>query len=180
MRKLIVSTYMSLDGVIYDPMWTGPYWNDELAAYQNADLFASDALLLGRETYEAFVEAWPPRAGADAFTDYINSMPKHVVSTTLTEATWNSTVIKGDVVEEIAKLKQQPGKNILKYGGGRLMDTLIQHNLLDELHLIVFPVIVGEGARLVPDGGQGKLKLVDSKTTSAGVLLLTYNPDTAE
>ncbi len=176
MRKLVVSTYMSLDGVIDNPMWTFPYWSDEIAAFQYKDLFESDILLLGRETYEGFVDAWSARAGADEFADRINAMQKYVVTTTLKEVTWNSSIIKENVVEELRKLKQQPGMNILKYGGGRLLTTLIQNNLLDELHLLVFPVAVGTGARLVPDGSEWNLKLVDTKTFDTGVVAMIYQP----
>lgn len=179
MRKIIVSTYMSLDGVIENPMWTMPYWADDIAQFQTDDLFASDALLLGRETYEGFAEAWSARAGADAFADRINALPKYVPTRTLNEATWNATLLKGDVVGQIAALKQQPGMNILKYGGGGLLHTLIQHNLLDELHLLVYPVLVGNGTRLVPDGSQGSLKLVDTKPFSTGVVAHIYHPATS-
>ena len=177
MRKVIVSTYMSLDGVIENPMWTFPYWNDKIAAFQYADLFASDALLLGRETYESFLQAWPARAGTDDFADRINALPKYVASRTLDRAEWNSTVLQGDIVEAITALKKQPGENILKYGGGELLQTLIEHHLLDELHLLVYPLVVGSGARLVPDGSSGKLKLVDTKRFDTGVIALTYQLD---
>lgn len=174
MRKIIVSTYMSLDGVIDNPMWTMPYWSDEIAKFQQDDLFASDALLLGRETYEGFAEAWSSRAGADEFTDRMNSLPKHVVTTTLNEATWNATLIKRNVPEEIARLKQQPGQNILKYGGGQLLDTLVQHNLLDELHVLVFPIVVGSGARLFKGEVDAKFKLAGTSVFSSGVVPLIY------
>jgi dihydrofolate reductase len=174
MRKLIVSTYISLDGVIENPMWTMPFWNDEIAEFQKADLFASDALLLGRETYEGFAEAWPPRAGTDAYADRINALPKYVVSRTLQSAAWNATVLQGDIPAEIAKLKQEPGANILKYGGGELLHTLLEHRLLDELHLLVYPVIVGTGTRLTPAGSTAPLQLVDTKSFSSGVVLLHY------
>ena len=177
MRKVIVSTYMSLDGVIENPMWTFPYWNDQIAAFQYADLFASDALLLGRETYESFLQAWPARAGTDDFADRINALPKYVASRTLDRVEWNSTVLQGDIVEAITALKKQPGENILKYGGGELLQTLIEHHLLDELHLLVYPLVVGSGARLVPDGSSGKLKLVDTKRFDTGVIALTYQLD---
>lgn len=176
MRKMIVSTYMTLDGVIENPMWTFPYWNDEIARFQYDDLFASDTLLLGRATYEGFVAAWPQRAGTDAFADRINAMPKYVATRTLQAAEWNTTIIKGDVAEEVARLKQQPGQNILKYGGGPLLYTLIQHNLLDELHLLMYPVVVGSGARLFPDGAEAKLKLADTRTFGSGVVALIYHP----
>lgn len=174
MSKIIVSTFVSLDGVIENPMWSISYWNDEIAKFQNDDLFAADALLLGRETYESFAEAWPPRGEADAFTARINTMPKYVASKTLQNTTWNSTVIQGDVVEELAKLKQQPSKNLLKYGGGGLLTTLIQHKLLDELHVLLYPIIVGTGARLFPDGSTGTLQLTNVKDFKNGVLGLTY------
>ncbi|MCU0493789.1 MAG: dihydrofolate reductase family protein [Chloroflexaceae bacterium] len=179
MRKIIVSTYMTLDGVIENPMWTMPFWNDEIAEFQKADLFASDALLLGRETYEGFAEAWPPRAGTDAFADRINAMPKYVVSRTLQRAAWNATILQGDVATEIAKLKQQPGQNILKYGGGGLLHTLLQHHLLDELHLLIFPVVVGSGERLVPQGSDLGLRLINTRTFSSGVIALIYQPAAA-
>ncbi|HEU4327513.1 MAG TPA: dihydrofolate reductase family protein [Roseiflexaceae bacterium] len=179
MRKVIVSTYITLDGVIENPMWTFPYWNDEIAQFQSADLFASDALLLGRETYEGFKEAWPARAGADAFADRINSLPKYVASRTLQTAEWNATVLQGDVPAAIAELKQQPGQNILKYGGGELLHTLLEHKLLDELHLLVYPVVVGSGARLVPQGSDLGLRLIDTKTFSTGVIALIYQPAAA-
>lgn len=180
MRKIIVSTYMTLDGIIENPMWTMPYWSDDIAEFQTNDLFTSDALLLGRETYEGFAEAWAPRAGMDAFADRINSLPKYVASRTLQTATWNATIIQGDVVEEIAKLKQQPGQNILKYGGGELLNTLIQHNLLDELHVLVYPVVQGSGTRLFPEGSTAALKLVDTKIFSTGVVALIYHPAAPE
>lgn len=176
MRKLIVSTYMTLDGVIENPMWTMPYWNDEIMQFQTGDLFASDALLLGRETYEGFKDAWSARAGSDAFADRINSLPKYVPSRTLQTAEWNATILQGDVPAEIARLKQQQGQNILKYGGGELLHTLLQHNLMDELHLLIYPVVVGSGARLVPQGSDLGLHLVDTKTFSSGVIALIYQP----
>lgn len=175
MRKIIVSTYMTLDGVIDNPMWTFPYWGDDIAAFQTEDLFSSDALLLGRETYESFAQAWPARAGADEFADRINALPKYVASRTMDSAEWNTTVLKGDVVEEIRKLKAQEGMNILKYGGGELLQTLIDNDLLDELHVLVYPLVEGKGARLVPDGAQGKLKLVDTKVMQSGVIALIYH-----
>ena len=180
MRKVIVSTYMTLDGVIENPMWTMPYWNDEIAQFQTEDLFASDALLLGRETYEGFKDAWPSRAGSDAFADRINSLPKYVASRTLQTAEWNATILQNDVPTEVAKLKQQPGQNILKYGGGGLLSTLLQHKLLDELHVLVYPVLVGSGTRLVPQGSDLGLQLTDTRTFSSGVIALIYQPAEAE
>src|SRR5687767_2805819 len=128
MRKLVEATFVSLDGVINDTepstapraqpqVWGAPYWDEEHSKYSSDLLFAADALLLGRATYEGFASAWTKRSG-DPFTDRINSMPKYVASRTLKDATWNATVLKGDVADEVAKLKDQPGANILKYGTG--------------------------------------------------------------
>ena len=111
MRKLVESTFVSLDGVIGSPeKWSGAYWDDEHDQYARKLLFAADALLLGRETYEVFANSWPSRTG-DEYSDRINSLPKYVASTTLQDARWNATVIKGDVGDEVARLKQQPGQN---------------------------------------------------------------------
>jgi dihydrofolate reductase len=184
MRQLIAAEYLSLDGGMEDPGptrdfehrgWTMPYWCDELGKYQAELLFASDALLLGRVTYEEFVAAWPSRAG-DPFTDYINSMPKFVTSRTLQEPlTWNARLLKGDVAKEVRKLKQQEGKNILIYASSELMNSLMQHNLIDVYRLMVYPVALGTGKRFFADGG-GKisLKLASATTTSTGVAVLTY------
>jgi len=174
MRNMIVSTYMTLDGVIDNPSWTMPFWSDEIAQFQTADLFASDALLLGRKTFEGFKEAWPARAGSDAFADKINSMPKYVASRTLKTADWNATVLQGDVAAAVAALKQESGQNILKYGGGELLHTLLQHHLLDELRVLVYPVVLGEGERLVPQGSDTGLKLLESRRFDSGVIALIY------
>jgi dihydrofolate reductase len=183
MRKIIISTMITLDGVMEAPQnWSFSYWNDEIASYAHEQLFTSDALLTGRETYVGFAEAWSARAGADDFADRINAMLKLVASTTLqaSDLTWtNSTLIKGDTAAELARLKQQPGQNILKYGGGKLMYTLIEHGLLDELRLLVFPTVVGTGERIFKEGNPVKLKLLDSKTFSTGVVALHYQPEKA-
>ncbi len=176
MRKLIVSTYVTLDGVIENPMWTFPYWGDDIAQFQTDDLFSSDALLLGRETYQAFADAWTQRAGVDAFADRINSLPKYVASRTLTSAEWNSTVLQGDIPSAIRRLKEQPGQNILKYGAGELMHTLIEHQLLDELHLLVYPLTVGTGTKLFRDGFETKLSLIRAQPFKSGVVALIYQP----
>jgi dihydrofolate reductase len=184
MRNVVAVEYLSLDGVTEDPGpagefehrgWTMPYWNDELAKVQTDQLFASDALLLGRVTYEGFVAAWPLRSG-DPFADRMNSLPKFVASTTLNEAEWNASLIKENVPEEVAKLKEQPGEDILIYGSAALVHTLMQHNLIDRYRLIVYPVILGSGKRLFTDGIHADLNLVDAKTTSTGVAILTYQP----
>jgi dihydrofolate reductase len=184
MRKVVAAEYLSLDGVAEDPGpagefkyrgWTSPYWNDELSEYQSELLFASDALLLGRVTYDEFVASWPLRSG-DPFTDKMNSMAKFVASTTLPEPLeWNSTLLEGDVAEEVAKLKQEPGQDILIYGSGQLVSTLMQHNLIDVYRIMLYPLALGSGKRFFRDGvGKTTLTLSDTKTTSTGVVVLTY------
>jgi dihydrofolate reductase len=189
MRKVVVAEYLTLDGVMEDPGgsgefehrgWTMPYWNDELGTYQSDQFFASDVLLLGRVTFEEFAAAWPSRSG-DPFTDRMNSLPKVVASTTLQEPlAWNGTLLKGDPADEVAKLKQQSGQDILVYGSSTLVHTLRQHDLVDEYRLMVYPLVLGSGQRLFKDGTDTTLHLVDSKVTSTGVALLTYRPARAE
>jgi dihydrofolate reductase len=176
MRKLVESTFVTLDGVISAPQeWGPPYWDDEHANYARQLLFAADALLLGRVTYEGFVQAWPSRTGETA--DRINSIPKYVASNTLEEATWNATILEGDVAEEVAKLKQEAGQNILKFGTGELDRTLMAHNLVDEFHFWLFPVAVGAGRRLFEGIDLTHLKLADTTTFSSGIVVLTYAPE---
>ena len=175
MRKLVESTFITLDGVISSPQeWGPPYWDDEHASYASKLLFAADALLLGRLTYEGFVQAWPSRTGELA--DRINSLPKYVASNTLTEATWNATILEGNVAEEVAKLKQGPGENILKYGTGELDRTLMEHNLVDEFHFWLFPVAVGAGQRLFDGIDLTTLSLIDTTRFNSGIVVLTYAP----
>jgi dihydrofolate reductase len=181
MRKVVVSELVSLDGVIEKPEeWSFSYSNDEMAEANAAGMADSDAMLLGRVTYEEFAAFWPYQNSAEQpFTDYLNNTPKYVVSTTLQEPLeWqNSTLIQGNVVEEIAKLKRQPGRDITILGSGTLVRALLQEDLLDELSLMVHPVVLGSGKRLFEEGSDRKtLELVDSKTFSIGVLYLTYQP----
>src|SRR5690606_13930206 len=132
MRKLVVTEFLSLDGVMEAPMWTFKYWNDEIAQFKGEETNASDALLLGRVTYEGFAAAWPN--SKDEGAPYFNSVRKYVVSTTLDKAEWNNSVlIKDNVVDEIQKLKQQDGTNITVHGSGRLVQTLLAHGLVDQL-----------------------------------------------
>ena len=182
MRKVIGSELVSLDGVMEAPeTWHLPYFNDEMGEAIGAAMADSDAMLLGRVTYEEFAAFWPSQEGGEdqEFTDYMNNTPKYVVSETLQEPLeWqNSTLIKDNVAEEIAKLKQQPGKDISITGSGTLVRSLLADGLLDELRLMLHPVVVGSGKRLFEDGSDQKaLELVDSKTFSTGVLYLTYRP----
>jgi len=176
MRKLVESTFVTLDGVMSSPeKWGPPYWDDQHNQYAHNLLFSSDALLLGRKTYEGFAEAWPARSGDD-YSDRINSLPKHVVSTTLQETRWNATLIKGDVAGEVAKLKEQTGRSILKFGTGELDHTLMQQNLVDEFHFWLFPVVAGSGQRLFEGIDTTHLKLVDKTAFNSGIVVLKYNP----
>jgi dihydrofolate reductase len=185
MRKLIVSEFVTLDGVMEAPGgeeghphsgWVFDYIGPEQQKFKLDEVLASEALLLGRVTYESFAGAWPARSGE--FADKMNSMPKFVVSTTLQDLQWNnSALIRGEVAEEVAKLKQQPGGPILVAGSRTLVHTLMQHDLIDEYGLMIFPVVLGSGRRLFPETpDKTVLKLVDTQTFSSGVVVLTYHP----
>jgi len=186
LRQIIAAEYLSLDGRMEDPGpagdyehrgWTMPYWNDELMTYQSELLFASDALLLGRVTYEEFAAAWPSRSG-DPFTDRMNSLPKLVASRTLREPlTWNATLLKGDVAEAARRLKQQAGKSILIYGSSELVNSLMQHRVIDAYHIMLYPLALRKGRRFIRDGGDKiTLTLTSATATSTGVAILTYQP----
>ena len=174
-RKLVESTFVTLDGVISNPqVWGGAkYWDDEYLGYASDMLFAADALLLGRETYEGFAAAWPGRP-ANPYTDRINALPKHVASRTLQKAEWNATVIQGDVAERVAELKRQPGADLLKFGTGELDRTLLEHGLIDELHLWIFPVVAGEGERLLEGIDTTYLELLKTTTFASGIVVHVY------
>jgi dihydrofolate reductase len=178
MRKVKLAMYVSLDGVVENPAWTGPFWNDELAKLQQDYLFSSDALLLGRVTYEGFAAAWPKMTGTGEFGERMNSLPKHVASRTLQSGEWNATIITGDVKLEVARLKEQAGGDLLIYGSGGLVNSLTRAGLIDEYRLMVNPVIVGSGKRifqgLASDFATTNLRLASATTTSAGVAVLTY------
>lgn len=187
MRKIIESTFVSLDGIIDDTRpstasraepqrWGQPYWDEDHMNYAGKLMTSTDAMLLGRVTYEGFAEAWGAQEGPAA--DAMNSMPKYVASRTLTETTWNATIIKGDVAEEVAKLKEQPGKDILKYGTGELDRTLVEHGLVDEFHFWYFPVIVGAGKHLFEGAGfdTTHLKLADVNRFASGIVVHVYVP----
>ena len=184
MRKVIVVELLSLDGVMESPEeWAFSYSNDEMQEANASGMAASDAMLLGRVTYEALAAFWPHQPSGEPMVDYINSVSKYVVSTTLEEPlVWNnSTLIKEDVSEEVSRLKRQPGKDITIIGSGALVRSLLRDGLLDELRLMVHPVVIGGGKRLFEDGSDQKaLKLVDSKIFSTGVVVLTYQPDRKE
>jgi dihydrofolate reductase len=177
---------VTVDGVMTDPGgvgeiehggWSNPYFNDELAKYQADRLFASDALLLGRVTFEGFAAAWPSMEETEGeFAVRMNTLPKFVASRSLREPlAWNGTLLTGDVAEEVARLKEEPGQDLLIYGSGELVNALHPHGLIDEYQVMVFPVTLGIGKHLFREGSAKRdLKLTDTKTTSTGVALLTY------
>ena len=181
MRKVIVSEFVSLDGVMEAPEeWHFPYWSDEMGQEIGAAMGQTDAMLMGRVNYEEWADFWPqqdPEENPAAV--HINGVRKYVVSTTLEEPLgWeNSTLIKENVAEEIAGLKRQTGGDISVSGSGSLVRSLLQYGLIDELGLMVHPIVVGSGKRLFEEGGdQIALELVDSRTFSTGVVYLTYRP----
>jgi dihydrofolate reductase len=185
MRRVVAAEYLSVDGrmTMEDPEgrkqerggWTAPFWNDELEKMQHDLLFASDALLLGRVTYQGFAEAWPSTTDEEGFADRMNSLPKHVASTTLSEPLdWNATLLRGDVVGGVSRLKEEAGDNMLIYGSGELVRTLLAHGVIDELRLMIHPVVLGWGKRLLEDGDTSGLALTDSVATQKGVVTLTY------
>ncbi len=180
MGRIVVTEFVSLDGVIEEPRWTFPFdRGPEGDKFKVDELFASEALLLGRVTYQGFAQAWPSMA-ADEFGQRMNSIRKYVVSSTLSdaEASWTNTkVVRGDLAAEVARLKAQPG-DLLVEGSSQLVHALVQHDLIDEYRLMVFPVILGAGQRLFPDtmSEQATLTLTDSQTAGSGILMLTYQP----
>ena len=178
MRKVIASEYVTLDGVMEAPNeWSLQFWSDEAAKYKFDELFSSGALLLGRITYEGFAAAWPSMKDEEGFADRMNDLPKYVVSSSLEEVGWrNSRLIKGDIPGEITKLKQQSGQDILIGGSAELVQTLMRHDLIDEYRLMVHPVVVGRGKRLFKESNK-RLKLVETKPLSSGVIILHYQPD---
>lgn len=177
MRKLIESTFTTLDGVISDPQrWGPPYWDEQHFGYARELLFDADALVLGRVTYESFAEAWPGRP-SDEYTDRINGMPKHVASRSLRETTWNASVLEGDAAEAVAALKQEPGGNLLKYGTGELDRTLLEHKLVDEYHFWIFPVLAGAGERLFAGiDTTTHLQLIRETRFKSGIVVGVYAP----
>jgi len=179
MRRVIVTTNVTLDGVIDSPeKWSLRYFNDEYAKHAQAQLFAADALLLGRETYEGFAAAWPTMSDEEGFAETMNSLPKHVASRTLEgPLEWNATLIEGDVAEGVSELKKQPGKDILMYGCGELARTLARAGLIDEFRMWVHPVVWGSGERLF--GGEGDETFLEHAQTtplSSGIVILSYRP----
>src|ERR671915_130328 len=191
--RLTLTQFITLDGIYQGPGgpsedtsngfrhggWLVPFFDDRLGLYMNRIFDEVDAFVLGRKTYEIFAAAWPKVTDPDdPIASRLNTLPKYVVSTTLGAAEWhNTTVLRGDVVAEVTKLKEQPGRELQVHGSGRLARTLLENDLVDELRLLVFPVIVGAGRRLFPDAGVAtRLRLVDSRTTGSGVAIHVYRP----
>jgi dihydrofolate reductase len=190
MRKIVVSEFVSLDGVMQAPGgadedteggfahggWTMPYWHDDIGAHFFAAMTQSDALLLGRKTWQGHGGAFDPMPAGDPFGDVMNAIPKYVVSTSLTSASaWrSSTLIKGNVVEEVRALKAQAGKDIYIDGSSVLVHTLAQHDLVDEYSLLVYPVVLGSGKKVFPDGLRVNLRLIESRSFPSGVVLMHY------
>ena len=189
MRKLIVSEFITLDGVIQAPGgededrdggfahggWTRPYWHNDIGAAFGAMMQACDAFLLGRRTYVTHAQAFEPMPVGDPFGDLMNSPAKYVVSKTLEKPIWrNTTIIRDDVVGAVRALKAQPGKNILLDGSSQLVHTLIKNDLVDELHLLLYPIALGGGKRLFPEGGLNRFKLLTSTPYPSGVVGLHY------
>jgi dihydrofolate reductase len=189
MRKLIVSEFVTLDGVIQAPGgkdedrdggfehggWTLPYWHDDIGNSFAALMQDTDALLLGRRTYVTHAEAFEPMPAGDKFGDMMNAPKKYVVSRTLKEPKWrNTTIIRDNVIESVRELKSQPGKNILTDGSSQLVHSLIQHDLVDELHMVLYPLTLGGGKRLLPDGVYATFSLVSATPYPSGVVGLHY------
>lgn len=179
MRRVIVTEFLTLDGVMDAPHeWSFPYWNEEIGKFKFDEMFSTDAILLGRVTYEGFAAAWPSRTDEQGFADRINNLPKYVVSTTLQKAEWNnSKIIKGSVAEEVSKLREQSGGDIVVHGSGQLVQTLNQHDLVDVYRLLVYPLVRGRGKRLFPEGSEAKLKLMESRPFGSGVVAMVYAPE---
>ena len=181
MGRIVITEFVSADGVMEEPRWTFDFdRGPEGDKFKLDELFASDAMLLGRVTYQGFAQAWPGRADEEGFADRMNSMPKYVISQTLSDAdaTWeNTTVLRGDVVAEVTALREKTDRDILIHGSAQLVHTLVSAGLYDELHLMVFPVILGSGLRAFPaDKMQAKLALTSATAINDGIMLLTYQP----
>jgi dihydrofolate reductase len=189
MRKLIVSEFMSLDGVMQAPGgkdedrdggfehggWTIPYWHDDIGAAFGALMKDTDAFLLGRRTYVTHADAFEPMPPGNFFGDMMNAPKKYVVSRTLKEPRWrNTTIIRDDVVEAVRRLKAEPGKNILTDGSSQLIHTLFAHDLVDELHLLLYPLSLGGGKRVLPEGVHAKFRLTSATPYPSGVVGLHY------
>jgi dihydrofolate reductase len=175
--RLVATEYLSIDGVFEEPgRWSGPWFNDEAGKFKYEELQATDALLLGRRTYDGFAAAWPTMKGTGDFGEKMNSMPKYVVSSTLENPEWTgSIVVRGSIPDEVRKLKAQPGNDLLLSGSAQLFNALVQENLIDVYRFMVYPVALGKGSRLFAEGiEQRELEVTDTRTMSSGVVVLEY------
>ncbi|MCF0093843.1 dihydrofolate reductase family protein [Micromonospora sp. MH99] len=183
MRKLINSTYLTLDGVIENPMWTAPYFDEEAAAFAGSQTEDADALLMGRATYDGFSQAWPTMDESDPSTGaaFFNNVKKYVASTTLTNPTWNNTeVLQGDLVEAVAKLKAQDGKDIVQYGYGSVTAQLVKAGLVDEVRFWIHPVLEGGASLSTPlTDVKATFELIDTRVHKSGVIIASYRPKSA-
>jgi len=178
MGNIVVTQFMTLDGVVAEPqLWSFPYWSEATGDFKFEELQAQGAHLLGRVTYEAFAAVWPTRTDEYGFAERFNRLPKYVVSTTLQAAAWaDSTIIRADVPAEIARLKETVTGDIVVAGSVTLVQTLMQHNLVDEYRLLTYPLVRGEGKRLFGPGATATLALREQREMGAGVVLLRYVP----
>ncbi|SCG75824.1 dihydrofolate reductase family protein [Micromonospora coxensis] len=180
MRRIINSTYITLDGVVEDPAWTMPYFDDEAAAFAGRQTDAADALLMGRRTYDGFAAAWPNMDESDPSTGaaYFNNVKKYVASTTLTDPEWNNTeVLQGDLIEEVTRLKAQPGRDILMYGYGVVTHALVEAGLVDEVRFWIHPVLQGGPSVSAPlADARTTLTLAETTVLKSGVIIACYRP----
>src|SRR5256885_8259913 len=179
MRKVVATEYLSVDGVFQEPgQWSFPFWSDEAAKFKLDELFASDLLLLGRVTYQGFAAAWPKmEADSAGFSERMNNLPKYVASRTLRKLDWNnSRLIEGDLPDAVRKLKQESGKDILIGGSGDVVNQLLQEDLIDELRIMLYPIVLGGGKRLFRDGAKKPLRLAKTHALGEGVVVLHYEP----
>lgn len=174
-RRVVVTSFMSLDGVVENPAWTFPYWNEETSAFKAKETDKDQALLLGRVTYEQFAAVWPSRKTDGG--EYFNPARKYVVSSTRTDDVWgNATFVRGDLRKEIEKLKAERGSDLVVHGSITLARWLLTEGLVDELRILLYPVVLGEGRRLLDGGMHATLELVSARPTSKGVVALVYRP----
>lgn len=175
MGRIIVVEYLTLDGVFEEPAWTQPYFDDVVGAFQGESMQWADALLMGRVTYDGMSQAWPAM-GNDPATggDIMNSIPKFVPTSTLTEPTWNATFLSGDVIEAVTDLLSQD-KNLLVYGSGQLSESLRAAGLVDEYRLLICPIVLGEGRKLFTGTAPSNFTVVENRTAPSGMILLTLS-----
>jgi dihydrofolate reductase len=180
MGRIVISEFISLDGVVEDPGWTAPYQHDDIEAYKRSELFAADAMLLGYKTFEMFAAVWPSMTDEQGFAERMNALPKHVVTSREAELGWNATVIDAEdedaMAASIAAVRSSVGRDLLVGGSVSLVALLIRRGLVDELRLLTYPVVLGHGRRLFPDGLSASCALVETRRFPTGVVLATYRP----